>query len=187
MAVSCCQSQEIPRVSASALSPAQFHAEYFLRARPVIITDAAEDWPARSWTIPGLVDRVGDNEVWVRGKTNQEDYRVGKVVHTVLENIEIIQLSIYPFQTYTIRRDTFRSYCEDLQRGNARARSSYLAVASLQQTFPQLLAEVPLPAHLRDHGKLHLGPYLWLALRGHYEFCHFDPDDNFLVMIQGRE
>ena len=92
MAVSCCQSQEIPRVSASALSPAQFHAEYFLRARPVIITDAAEDWPARSWTIPGLVDRVGDNEVWVRGKTNQEDYRVGKVGHTVLymENIAII-------------------------------------------------------------------------------------------------
>ena len=87
MAVSCCQSREIPRVSASALSPAQFHAEYFLRARPVIITDAAEDWPARSWTIPGLVDRVGDNEVWVRGKTNQEDYRVGKVVH--MENIAI--------------------------------------------------------------------------------------------------
>ena len=58
-------------------------------------------------------------------------------------------LLIYPCQTYTIRRDTFRSYCEDLQRGNARARSSYLAVASLQQTFPQLLAEVPLPAHLR--------------------------------------
>ena len=47
--------------------------------------------------------------------------------------------------------------------------------------------QVPLPAHLRDHGKLHLGPYLWLALRGHYEFCHFDPDDNFLVIIQGRE
>ena len=46
---------------------------------------------------------------------------------------------------------------------------------------------MPLPAHLRDHGKLHLGPYLWLALRGHYEFCHFDPDDNFLVIIQGRE
>ena len=93
MAVSCCQSREIPRVSASALSPAQFHAEYFLRARPVIITDAAEDWPARSWTIPGLVDRVGDNEVWVRGKTNQEDYRVGKVVHTVLE---ILKSSNYP-------------------------------------------------------------------------------------------
>ena len=100
MAVSCCQSQEIPRVSA--LSPAQFHAEYFLRARPVIITDAAEDWPARSWTIPGLVDRVGDNEVWVRGKTNQEDYRVGKVGHTVLE---ILKSSNYLY-TSTLSRHT---------------------------------------------------------------------------------
>ena len=27
----------------------------------------------------------------------------------------------------------------------------------------------------------------WLTIKGHYEFCHFDPDDNFLVMIQGRK
>ena len=40
---------------------------------------------------------------------------------------------------------------------------------------------------LEQYGKLHLGPYLWLALKGHYEFCHFDPDDNFLIMIKGRK
>ena len=28
---------------------------------------------------------------------------------------------------------------------------------------------------------------IYLKLKGHYEFCHFDPDDNFLVMIQGRK
>ena len=118
MAVSCCQSSSvIPRVSS--LSEKDFHDNYFLPAKPVIITDATEDWPARDWTIPALVDRVGNNEVWVRGRTNQEDYRVGK--------------------TYTIRRDTFSSYCQDLLQGNARARSSYLAVASMQQAFPQLL------------------------------------------------
>ena len=123
MAVSCCQSREIPRVSASALSPAQFHAEYFLRARPVIITDAAEDWPARSWTIPGLVDRVGDNEVWVRGKTNQEDYRVGKVVHTVLENIEIIQLSTLSRHTPSVgtRSGATARICSGATRGRGRA------------------------------------------------------------------
>jgi len=165
MALSCCQSDEIPRVSN--LSEREFHDEYFLKARPVIITDATEDWPARSWTIPDLVDKVGENEVWVRGKTNQEDYRVGK--------------------TYTIRRDTFGKYCEDLIKGNARARSSYLAVASMQQAFPQLLDDVPMPKYLQNYGKLHLGPYMWVALKGHYEFCHFDPDDNFLVMIQGRK
>ena len=165
MALSCCQSDQIPRVSN--LSEKEFHDEYFLKARPVIITDATEDWPARSWTIPDLVDRVGDNEVWVRGKTNQADYRVGK--------------------TYTIRRDTFGNYCQDLIKANARARSSYLAVASMQQAFPQLLDDVPMPKYLQNYGKLHLGPYMWVALKGHYEFCHFDPDDNFLVMIQGRK
>ena len=41
--------------------------------------------------------------------------------------------------------------------------------------------------YLEQYGKLHLGPYLWLALKGHYEFCHFDPDDNFLTMIRGRK
>ena len=25
------------------------------------------------------------------------------------------------------------------------------------------------------------------STKGHYEFCHFDPDDNFLVMIRGRK
>ena len=165
MAVASCKNIEIPRVNN--LSEKQFHDDYFLQAKPVIITDATDHWPARTWTIPELVTRVGDNEVWVRGKTNQEDYRVGR--------------------TYTIRRDTFASYCQDLLKGNAKARSSYLAVASMQQAFPQLLDDVPLPIYLQNYGKLHLGPYMWVALKGHYEFCHYDPDDNFLVMIQGRK
>ena len=28
---------------------------------------------------------------------------------------------------------------------------------------------------------------MWVALKNHYEFCHYDPDDNFLIMIQGRK
>merc|ERR1711874_125751 len=90
-------------------------------------------------------------------------------------------------KSYTIRKARFGDYCQDLLRGNAKARSSYLAVGSLQQAFPQLLDQVPHPHHLKQHGKLHLGPYMWLALAGHYEFNHFDPDDNFLVMIRGRK
>ena len=41
--------------------------------------------------------------------------------------------------------------------------------------------------YLKQNGKLHLGPYMWVALKNHYEFCHYDPDDNFLIMIQGRK
>jgi len=156
---------EIERVAG--LSPEDFHRNYFVKAKPVIITDATDDWKARNWTVEALSERVGDAEVFIRGKTNQEDYRVGK--------------------SYTIRRDTFRNYCQDLLAGNKRAQSSYLAVANMSQTFPSLLPDVPMPVYFQTHGKLHLGPYLWLAMAGHYEFCHIDPDDNFLVMIQGRK
>jgi hypothetical protein len=109
--------------------------------------------------------KVGDNEVMIRGKTNKEDYKLGK--------------------SYTVRRDLFRNYCSDLLKANAKAKSSYLAVASLAQAFPQLLDDLPLPLYLKEKGKLHLGPYMWVALANHYEFCHYDPDDNFLLMIQG--
>ena len=59
--------------------------------------------------------RTTGTQVWVRGRTNQAEYRVGR--------------------TYTIRKDTFGSYCADLLAGNARARASYLAVASMQQVM----------------------------------------------------
>ena len=62
-------------------------------------------------------------------------------------------------KAYTIRRDSFGSYCkvqadiksnhfllliatQDLLAGNKRAQGSYLAVANIAQAFPQLQAEV---------------------------------------------
>ena len=159
--------REIPRVSHNDLTFDDFYENYFLLASPVIITGATEHWPARKWTIPNLMERVGENQVWIRGKTNQEDYKVGK--------------------SYTIRKDTFGNYCQELLDNAPRARSSYLAVASMTQAFPQLMDDAPLPEYLTANGKIHLGPYMWVAMKGHYEFCHFDPDDNFLIMIQGRK
>ncbi len=143
MAVTGCKTNsEIERVQASDLSPSQFQERYFSLAKPIVITGATADWPCRQWTIESLMQTVGDNEVLIRGKTSSEDYKVGKA--------------------HTIRRDLFRNYCQDLLDGNSRARNSYLAVASIQQVFPQLLDGVPLPEYLTVNGKLHLGPYLWV-------------------------
>ena len=131
MAVNGCRfNSEIPRVSASDLSVEDFNTQYFLQARPVIITEATSEWPSiKFWTIQSLIERVGNNEVLIRGKVNKDDYRSGKA--------------------YTIRKDSFANYCKDLLANNARAKSSYLAVASLQQAFPQLLEDVPLPVSRR--------------------------------------
>ena len=122
----CSYNSEIPRINASELSEEDFNIKYFKQAKPVIIVGATTDWPAtKTWTITSLMERVGKNQVMIRGKVNRDDYRSGKA--------------------YTIRKDTFFNYCTDLLANNARAKSSYLAVASLQQAFPQLLDDVPLP------------------------------------------
>ena len=136
MAVKGCKfNSEIPRIPATGLSADEFNIKYFKEGKPIIITGATADWPAiQSWTIPSLMEKVGKNEVLIRGKVNKDDYRSGKA--------------------YTIRKDTFFNYCSDLLANNARARSSYLAVASLQQAFPQLLSDVPLPVSTRIAFKL---------------------------------
>ena len=130
MAVEGCRyNSEIPRIPATDLSVEDFNSQYFKQARPVIITGATTEWPAvKFWTIQSLIERVGKNEVLIRGKVNKDDYRSGKA--------------------YTIRKDSFENYCKDLLANNARAKSSYLAVASLQQAFPQLLEDVPLPVSI---------------------------------------
>ena len=132
MAVEGCRyNSEIPRIPANDLSVEDFNSQYFKQAKPVIITDATTEWPAvKFWTIQSLIERVGKNEVLIRGKVNKDDYRSGKA--------------------YTIRKDSFENYCKDLLANNARAKSSYLAVASLQQAFPQLLEDVPLPVRINQ-------------------------------------
>ena len=132
MAVEGCRyNSEIPRIPATDLSVEDFNSQYFKQARPVIITGATTEWPAvKFWTIQSLIERVGKNEVLIRGKVNKDDYRSGKA--------------------YTIRKDSFENYCKDLLANNARAKSSYLAVASLQQAFPQLLEDVPLPVRINQ-------------------------------------
>ena len=61
-----CDNVEIERLSASELSPADFHTKYFRLAKPVVITGATDQWQARKWTIENLVQRVGDNKVSFR-------------------------------------------------------------------------------------------------------------------------
>ena len=39
-----------------------------LKAKPVIITDATDDWPARTWTIPDLVQRLNKHPTFLEAK-----------------------------------------------------------------------------------------------------------------------
>lgn len=154
--------QQIERVGT--ISTEDFLRCHLNPARPVIMENYAKDWPAMSWTWDSLRKRVGENTVHVRRNTSQEDYKVGK--------------------KYNVVQSKFSEYLDDLLKGNKRSKNSYLAVQNLNQAFPELLDDIIVPGFV---GKLHGGPYMWVATNDHYEFCHFYPDDNILVMISGKK
>ncbi|XP_072178522.1 tRNA wybutosine-synthesizing protein 5-like [Diadema setosum] len=153
---------QIPRVSS--LTDDVFRDLHLRKGVPVIITDVAHKWPAAEWTLDELTRKAGHNKAFIRQQTDQESYKVGK--------------------SYSIRESPLSDYISDIRAENSRAKSSYLAVQNIRSTFPELEADVPVPGYV---GKLHGGPYLWIAMKGHYEFCHFDPDDGLLVILQGSK
>lgn len=139
----------------------EFHLE---TAKPVIIENFAKNWPCMEWTLSSLKEKAGDNFVHVRRNTLSDNYVTGR--------------------KYNIEKMAFGEYIDNLLQKNKKSMDSYLAVQNVKKALPQLEKDIPMPPYV---GKLHAGPFLWIAREGHYEFCHFDPDDGFLVMISGRK
>ena len=142
----------------------EFKIEYLQGGKPLILTGFANKWPSRLWTLASLKEKAGRNVINVRRNTNLVDYRIG--------------------QKYNIEKMTFEDYIDNIIEGNKKARSSYMAVQNIKQAFPQLESDIEIPDFVE---KIHGGPFLWIANQGHYEFCHFDPDDNCLIILNGRK
>lgn len=141
-----------------------FKREYLQERKPLILTGYAKNWPAFNWTLQNLKEIAGENTINVRRNTNIEDYKVG--------------------QKYNIEKMKFGEYIDNIVQNNKKSKSSYMAVQNIKQAFPQLEDQIHIPEFVE---KMHAGPFLWIANKGHYEFCHFDPDDNCLVILNGRK
>uniref|UniRef100_H2Z7M9 JmjC domain-containing protein n=1 Tax=Ciona savignyi TaxID=51511 RepID=H2Z7M9_CIOSA len=146
------------------LDKLNFEENYLRKNQPVVVRNGLAALPCSKWTIDYLLEQVGTNKVTVRGRTNSKEYKVGK--------------------QYIIRDTTFKEYVLDMRSKNVRGGSSYMAVQNIRKTFPQLQDECQLPEYI---GKLHNGPFLWVAHEGHYEYCHYDPDASLLMMIDGEK
>ena len=142
----------------------EFKSEYLQGRKPLILTGFAKNWPAFNWTLHNLKEMAGENVINVRRNTNIEDYKVG--------------------QKYNIEKMKFAEYINNITQNNKKSKSSYMAVQNIKQAFPQLEDQIHVPEFVE---KMHAGPFLWIANKGHYEFCHFDPDDNCLVVLNGRK
>lgn len=146
------------------LSVKDFKMNYLDKCIPVIIENYLSTWPAFNWTLDSVKKKAGHRDVFVRRNTDSDDYKLG--------------------QKYNIESMKFEEYITNIQQGNKKANTSYLAVQNIKKTFPELDTDLKVPEYI---GKVHGGPFLWVAHQGHYEFCHFDPDDNFLIVISGKK
>ena len=169
----------------------EHHIDYYFKSayKPLVIRGGAAHFPAvQKWKtdFEYLKSRCGDNFVYVRTETDRAEYRKG--------------------QRYKINRMEFGKYLDRITSNDRKARSSYMAVTNIRYRLGSIIGDVPLcdfeasPNHQSDRVrvfrlfannghkfKLHSGPHLWIAPRAHYEFCHFDPDDSILCMIDGTK
>lgn len=146
------------------LSVDEFETNYLNAEKPVLIRNYLSEWPSLEWNLENLKEKAGHNEVFVRRNTSQQSYKTGK--------------------KYNIQSMLFSSYIENLECNNVISQNSYLAVQNIRKALPELANDIKVPEYVK---KIHGGPFLWLARNGHYEFCHFDPDDNFLIVLSGRK
>jgi histone arginine demethylase JMJD6 len=76
----------VPRVEN--LSYRDFVCDFQKKRRPVIMTDATTDWPARSWTLQTLRQRVGHRDLEIRTEEGSEIWRFDELVDVVLSSTE---------------------------------------------------------------------------------------------------
>ena len=159
--------EAVPVPTVADCTPADFTR--YLTAQdptPLLVTDSPDvrRSAAVGWTLQGLMDRVGGNTVHVRKIADPAEYREGR--------------------RYSIAQMKFRQYCQRLVDGSPEARNYYLAIQNTARVFPELVEDLP---NLSLVAKKHSGPFLWFACEGHYEFAHYDADDNFLCPLIGRK
>lgn len=165
MSVSTCQTNiPVKRLSCEQLATDYFRSDYLKTGVPLIIENYLQKLPCSKWNMDYLIKTVGCNNVEVRGRTNQQDYKTGK--------------------SYIVRTTTVGEYIDELKTKTKRSLSSYMAVQNIRRCFPQLQDECVLPKYIE---KIHNGPFLWVAHEGHYEYCHYDPDASMMMMIEGSK
>ncbi|CAF1048344.1 unnamed protein product, partial [Brachionus calyciflorus] len=158
----------IDEIDASDYKQEDFINNYLCKSRPLVIRNALRIFDCGTaferWCLDYLLSKCGQNRVFVRRNTLDENYKMGKA--------------------YNVQEIDFKTYVKDLLDQNFQSQNSYLAVQNLKKAFYQISDELKMPPFIE---KLHAGPFLWIARPGHYEYTHMDPDDNMLTVIRGRK
>lgn len=162
----------VPRIHRP--SRTEFHEQYVLPQRPVILTGVLDDWPCSGrWSPEYFASTFGDHRVKVEIQESQEPityFAKRKYLDTALATFVSmldIESPIHYLSQWPILRDV-----------------SLLAreVGSLE-SFQVLPSYVPRALQHR----LRLQPNFWFGPAGAFSTLHFDNADNLFAQVYGRK
>jgi lysine-specific demethylase 8 len=141
----------------------EFRRTFVGSCRPVVLTGAIEDWPARGlWSPEYFAERFADARV--RAYVMPEG-----------------EMQLDPLKGFLLHETRVADYVEHVRDAGPVA---YYLRANLASTLPQLLGDVRVPAYCRGW---RLKSNLWFAKAGTVSGLHFDLPHNLFAQVHGQK
>ncbi|XP_070545848.1 bifunctional peptidase and (3S)-lysyl hydroxylase Jmjd7-like [Ptychodera flava] len=174
-----------------------FFNDFLKRSKPVIITDAMQNWDAiEKWKNEFLRKEYGKKKIHIKLAPNGEfegcepsriweDSRSFKIPQQVRDQLPFPDLVVVRPATMNLKFSDFLDMVENatLKKNNV---SAYLEYSSIPQYMPELekdIQEFPFVKGMLTRKHLNL----WISDGNTLGKLHFDPFDNFLCMISGKK
>ncbi|XP_077997049.1 bifunctional peptidase and (3S)-lysyl hydroxylase Jmjd7-like [Glandiceps talaboti] len=175
----------------------EFFQEFLKRSKPVIITDAMQNWDAlKKWSNKYLRKLYGDKKIHIKLAPHGEfegcepariweDHRVFKIPQRVRDQLSVTDLVVVRPAKLDLNFSEFVDMIENktLKVNNV---SAYLEYSSIPEYMPELEDDIQEFPFVKGRlSRRHLN--IWISDGNTLGKLHFDPFDNFLCMISGKK
>jgi hypothetical protein len=167
----------IPRISRPTASA--FERDFVVPERPVVLTRAIDDWPARSWSPASLKERFGSAPVRAYVLKN------GRIQLDARRGFLLQEMPLADYADY-VAQAAVREASQPAGGDSAEAAEVKWYLRSRLDSLPaDLRSDVPIPDYCA--GGLGLRTNLWFAARGTVSQLHFDLPRNLVAQLHGRK
>lgn len=164
------------------LAPTDFCLQYVDQGRPVVLVDAAADWPAlRTWDPEYLARRVGNRAVDVAIGVEEVSEP------TVKASVSLLDLAAQISGREADSQGEAYSHCEGIGDTAPFRRPLYLKQANLFKMVPSLRDDVFMTELLGTRRLCSTTHYCWVGQCGAVTGLHNDDEDNLLAQLRGRK